>query len=51
MLDTGSNVTLIRKNTVNKSKCLPSLTGITSQPLRVLGMVTLEVHIGDKEKH
>ena len=58
MLDTGSNVTLIRKYTVNRlglevneSKYLSSLTGVTSQPLRVLGMVKLEVHIGDQEKH
>lgn len=54
MLDPGSNATLIKKSTVSrlgltvdKSKCLQSLRGITGQPLRVLGMT---VQIGDQEK-
>ena len=34
---------------VNKSKCLPHLTAANAEPLQVLGMVSLDVHIGDQE--
>ena len=56
MLDTGSNTTLIKLATVqrlglkvNKSKCLPNLTAANAQPIKTLGMVPLEIHVGDQE--
>lgn len=58
MLDTGSSLTLKRRSTVqrlghnvDKSNYLPSLTGITGQPLRVLGMTQVTVHVGSQKKY
>lgn len=56
LLDTGSSATLIKQSAVkrlgleiDKSRCLPSLTAVNGGPLKILGMVKVEIHIGDQE--
>ena len=56
ILDTGSGVTLIKRSTVyrlglniDRSRCLPSLTAVNGEPLKVLGMTKVEIQIGDQE--
>ena len=56
LLDTGSGVTLIKRCTVrrlglqiDKPRCVPSLTAVNGDPLKVLGMVKVEIHVGDQE--
>ncbi len=57
IVDTGSGYTLIRESAVktlgeiiNTRRTPPLLQGVTGSPLRVLGMVRLEVEIGGDKK-
>lgn len=58
IVDLGSVISLIKRRTVQrlklpvqKVKQVHSLSGITGQPLRVLGMVKLNVQVGAKGTH
>ncbi len=58
IVDTGSGYTLIRESAakrmgseINKRHNTPSLQGVTGSPLRVLGMVWLEIGVGGTEVH
>ncbi len=58
VVDTGSGFTLIKEATVtklgseiNKRRNLPNLQGVTGSPLRILGMVLLEVGVGNHHVH
>jgi len=57
-VDTGSGYTLIREsvakrmgNEINKRRNTPSLQGVTGSPLRVLGMIWLEIGVGEVKTH
>ncbi len=54
VVDNGGCYTLIKEATVNKPvgeinkrRALPNLQGVTGSPLRILGMVSLEIGVGD----
>ncbi len=54
VVDTGSCYTLIKETTtnkmgseINKRRALPNLQGVTGSPLRILGMIWLEIGIGE----
>ncbi len=54
VVDNGGCYTLIKAATVNKlggeinkRRALPNLQGVTGSPLRILGMVCLEIGVGD----
>lgn len=58
VVDTGSGYTLIKEAAVtklggeiNRRRNIPHLQGVTGSPLRVLGMVWLEIGVGDDEVH
>lgn len=57
-MDTGSEFTLIKEATVtklgseiNQRRNLPNLQGVTGSPLRILGMVLLEIVVGNDHVH
>ncbi len=58
VVDTSSCYTLIKEATlnkmgseINKKSALPNLQGVTGSPLRILGMVRLEIGIGEDHVH
>ncbi len=58
VIDTGRCYTLIKEATVNKMgreinkrRALPNLQGVTGSPLRILGMVWLEIGVGEDHVH
>ncbi len=58
VVDAGSCYTLIKETTVNemvsemnKRHALPNLEGVTCSPLRIIGMVWLEIGGGDDHVH
>ncbi len=58
VVDTGSCYTLIKETTanklgseINKRRALPNLQGVTGSPLRILGMVWLEIGVGKDHVH
>ena len=53
VIDTGSEVTLMRESTVsrlhlklNKRRAIPTLTGVTGSPLRILGSAKVAIAMG-----
>ena len=58
VVDTGSGYTLIKEAAVarlggeiNKRRTIPHLQGVTGSPLRILGIVWLEIGVGDDHVH
>ncbi len=58
VVDTGSCYTLIKEATANrmgseidKRRALPNLQGVTGSPLRILGMIWLEIGVGEDHIH
>ncbi len=58
VVDTGSCYTLIKEatankmgNEINKRHALPNLQGVTGSPLRILGMIWLEIGVGEDHVH
>ncbi len=58
VVDTSSCYTLIKEatvnkmgNKINKRRALPNLQGVTGSPLRILGMVWLEIGVGKDHVH
>ncbi len=58
VVDTGSCYTLIKEATankmgseINKRRALPNLLGTTGSPLRILGMIWLEIGVGEDHVH
>ncbi len=58
VVDTGSCYTLIKEATanklgseINKRRALPNLQGVTGSPLRILGMIWLEIGVGEDHVH
>ncbi len=58
VVDTGSCYTLIKEATankmeseINKRRALPNLQGVTCSPLRILGMIWLEIGVGEDHVH
>ncbi len=56
LVDTGSERTLIRRSAgdriegeLNQRRAVPSLQGVTGDPLRILGMTWVELGVGDKK--
>ncbi len=57
-VDTGSCYTLIKEatvnkmgNEINKRHALDNLQGVTGSPLRILGMIWLEIGVGEDHVH
>ncbi len=58
VVDTGSCYTLIKEATsnklgseINKRRALPNLQGVTGTPLRILGMIWLEIGVVEDHVH
>ncbi len=58
VVDTGCCYTLIKETTasklgseINKRRALPNLQGVTGLPLRILGIVWLEIGVGEDHVH
>ena len=58
VVDTGSGYTLIKEAAVarlggeiNRRRTIPHLQGVTGSPLRILGMVWLEIGVGEDQVH
>ncbi len=58
VVDTGSCYTLDKEATANKMgsetnkrHALPNLQGVTGSPLRILGMIWLEIGVGEDHVH
>ncbi len=58
VIDTDSCYTLIKEATankigseINKRRALPNLQGVTGSPLRILGMIWLEIGVGEDHVH
>ncbi len=58
VVDTGSCYTLIKEATANKMgskidkrRALLNLQGVTGSPLRILGMIWLEIGVGEDHVH
>ncbi len=58
VVDTGSCYTLIKEaavnkmeSEINKRRALPNLQGVTGSPSRILGMVWLEIGVGEDHVH
>ncbi len=58
VVDTCNCYTLIKETTANKlgseinqRRALPNLQGVTGSPLRILGMILLEIGVGEDHVH
>ncbi len=58
VVDNGSCYTLIKeatvnkmRNEINKRRALPNLQGVTGSPFRILGMIWLEIGVGEYHVH
>lgn len=58
VIDTGSGHTLIKESAankigseINKRRNIPNLQGVTGSPLRITGMVWLEIGVGNDHVH
>ncbi len=58
VVDTGSCYTLIKETTanklgieINKRRALPNFQRVTGSPLRILGMIWLEIGVGEDHVH